>query len=78
VAALACEQKVDNLAGIWSAIDVIAEKHLNYFCSRAQYQVVIDTRKDLAQEVGAPVHVSDSIDAVAGWDCGFFLSQARR
>ena len=43
-----------------------------------KYQVVIDTRKDLAQEVGAPVHVSDSIDAVAGWDCRFFLSQARR
>jgi hypothetical protein len=65
---LARYQQVDDSPRVRSAIDVITEEDLNCIGYRARPEILVDTREKLCQEVGAPVYISDGINAPADGD----------
>jgi len=59
-------EQIEHRPGVRSAIDVVAEIDLNSMCDRSAPYVVVDSRGDLAQQIGPAVNVADRIDACAG------------
>jgi hypothetical protein len=61
-------QQVDDLPRVRAAVDVITEEDLNWVGDRPCFEIVIDAHKKLGQQIGAPVYVSDGINAPTGGD----------
>ncbi len=53
----------DHIARIRSAIDVVAEEHLDRPRRPELADIGIDAGADLAQQIGVPVDVADGVDA---------------
>src|SRR5262249_6775897 len=58
-------QHIQYLPRPWTSVDVVAEKYFNDLKGWMGRDVGVDDGKKLRQEVGAPVHISDRVDAEA-------------
>ena len=56
-------EQIDDIPGIRSAIDIIAEINLDRVSNWPASLVVVDASKCFHQEVGATVNVADAVDA---------------
>jgi hypothetical protein len=65
VTAPACDQEIENLTRARTAIDVVAEEHLDRLRNRIGLEIGVDASKQRAQEVRSPVDVADGVDALA-------------
>jgi hypothetical protein len=61
-------QQVDDLPRAWSPVDVVAEEDLDRAGDWARFEIVIDAHEKFRQEIGAPVYVSDGINAPTSGD----------
>ena len=62
---LARNQHVDDLSRARTAIDVVAQKHLNGAGRGPRQQVLIDPRQKLCQQICAAVNVADGVNSPA-------------
>ena len=60
-------EQIDHRPGVRSAIDVVAEIDFDRMRDRPAPDVVVDACRDLAQQIGPAVDVTDRIDACIGW-----------
>jgi hypothetical protein len=72
VLSLACYQQVDDLPRARSAVDVVAEENLDRVGSRSHLKIVVDSHEKIGQKIGAPMYVSDGINAPTGRDAWLF------
>ena len=51
-----------------SAINIVAEEDLEGLCNRMGAEINVDPRKQRREEIRAPMHVADRVNAQTGGD----------
>lgn len=78
MALTARHQQIEHLPGVRPAVNVISQKDVGSPGDRMLFEVGIDFREQLRQQIGTAVHVSDRIHPHALRDSRQSLSAPRR